>query len=319
MSQTATIAPEPAPRAATAPAPPTSDTRESSPNVLDPAECPDCGGPIPERFCGRCGERRPEPGGLRLRHVAGELVEQLTSLDFRIVRTLWALFRRPGSLTRDFVAGRRARYTRPLTLYVLVSGAFFLASPHLPLQRLTPEKQIVGTRGAGAGDLFARIAARNGETRAQLAEHVGRSPLVQPRMIAAYIVPALAALLTLLLAGRRRLVAEHVVLATHLQTFLLTLTAGTAVGILAGGWVSARLFRTGERASELELAIGIGGVLVAAAALLVGHLYGALRRVYGLAAAGAMWRAVTLAVAAPIAVSMTQSLVVIAVAAAHRH
>jgi hypothetical protein len=319
MSQTASIAALAEPRGLSSPTPLATDAVAPAAPIPETAACPECGGPIPERFCGRCGERRPEPGGLRLGQLAADLVEQLTSLDFRIVRTLWALLRRPGSLTRGFVAGRRARYTRPLTLYVLVSGAFFLATPHLPLRNLSPEKLILRTRGQGSQDIFSRIAAKNGETIAQFAEHVGRSPLVQPRLVSAYIVPVLATLLTVLLAGRRRLLAEHVLLATHLQTFLLILAAGVGVGVLAGGWISAKLFRTSGPASDLELAIGIGGVLLAGATLLVGHLYSALRRVYGLGGAAAAWRAVALAAAAPVAVSVTQSLVVIAVAATHRH
>jgi hypothetical protein len=43
-------------------------------------------------------------------------------------RTLWALLAKPGHLTREFLAGRRARYLPPVRLYLVLSVAFFLVA-----------------------------------------------------------------------------------------------------------------------------------------------------------------------------------------------
>ena len=287
------------------------------PHADVPVPCPDCGAEIVERFCGHCGEARPEPGGLRLRHLVGELAEHLTSLDFRVVRTLVTLVRRPGELTRDFVLGRRNRYVRPLALYLLVSGAFFVLMAHFRVSLVSPQKMILREATHPGNGVFTLLASRSGETLAHMATRVSASPLVESRTIAAFLVPVLALLLAALLAGRRRLIAEHVLLAIHLQTFLFLLTYGMNATLYASGWVARRLDRAfGLGWSPRAIDVIAGAVVIAVAAVLVGHAYAALRRVYELPNRGAAWRAVVLTLATPIVLSLTQTVIVVLVAAA---
>ena len=53
--------------------------------------------------------------------------EDLTHADSRLWRTLAALLFKPGHLTREFLAGRRARYLPPVRLYLVLSVLFFLS------------------------------------------------------------------------------------------------------------------------------------------------------------------------------------------------
>jgi hypothetical protein len=64
---------------------------------------------------------------LRLSDVAGEALEDLTDLDSRLWRTLKGLLVKPGSVTADYIGGRRARYIPPIRLYLVVSFLVFLA------------------------------------------------------------------------------------------------------------------------------------------------------------------------------------------------
>ncbi len=52
--------------------------------------------------------------------------EDLTHADSRLWRTLGALLFRPGYLTQQFLAGRRARFLPPVRLYLVLSVVFFL-------------------------------------------------------------------------------------------------------------------------------------------------------------------------------------------------
>jgi len=58
--------------------------------------------------------------------LKGPLMEDLFDLDSRFMRTLKPLLFKPGRLTRDFMSGRRFRYTPPMRLYIFSSIAFFL-------------------------------------------------------------------------------------------------------------------------------------------------------------------------------------------------
>ncbi len=78
-----------------------------------------------QRYCGACGQRA-EPPVHSLVHFSRVATEDLTHADSRLWRTLSALLFRPGFLTAEFLAGRRARYLPPVRLYLVLSVAFFL-------------------------------------------------------------------------------------------------------------------------------------------------------------------------------------------------
>ena len=89
------------------------------------AHCDNCGATVTGRYCAACGQRL-EPPVHSLWHFSTVAVEDVTHADSRLWRTLGALLFRPGYLTREFLAGRRARYLPPVRLYLVISVAFFL-------------------------------------------------------------------------------------------------------------------------------------------------------------------------------------------------
>ena len=94
--------------------------------VTPPAlRCANCGAPLTGRYCGACGQRR-EPPVHTLWHFAQVATEDLTHADSRLWRTLAALLFRPGFLTAQFLAGRRASYLPPVRLYLVLSVVFFI-------------------------------------------------------------------------------------------------------------------------------------------------------------------------------------------------
>jgi hypothetical protein len=89
------------------------------------ARCDNCGAAVSGNYCAACGQRLEAPVG-SLWHFAREATEDLTHTDSRLWRTLGALLFRPGYLTREFLAGRRASYLPPVRLYLVISVVFFL-------------------------------------------------------------------------------------------------------------------------------------------------------------------------------------------------
>jgi hypothetical protein len=120
----AAVAPADAARAATAPESP-------APVAAAPAaavpRCDNCGASVPGKYCGSCGQRL-EPPVHSLGHFLTVAMEDVTHADSRLWRTLGALLFKPGYLTREFLAGRRARYLPPVRLYLVLSVAFFLCA-----------------------------------------------------------------------------------------------------------------------------------------------------------------------------------------------
>ncbi|MDH4260610.1 MAG: DUF3667 domain-containing protein, partial [Gammaproteobacteria bacterium] len=107
-----------------------------------PVICLDCGAEVAGAHCPRCGQA----GGvhvLSMKEVAGDVTHSLLHLDSRVWRTLRLLVRRPGELTREFIAGRHQRYLPPFRLYLAISILFFA------LNTLLPGMDIVKTSAQG--------------------------------------------------------------------------------------------------------------------------------------------------------------------------
>ena len=88
-------------------------------------ECLNCEKPLDGEYCGHCGQRnvnleRP------IWSLVADVVRETLEVDGRVWLTLKTLFRHPGKLTSDFLAGRRRIYTPPLRLYLVTSISFFV-------------------------------------------------------------------------------------------------------------------------------------------------------------------------------------------------
>jgi len=87
--------------------------------------CLNCGATLSGRFCANCGQ----PADVHLpstSELVHEALEGITHSDSRLWRTLKLLWFKPGKLTQEFVAGRRAAYLPPFRLYLVMSVVFFL-------------------------------------------------------------------------------------------------------------------------------------------------------------------------------------------------
>ena len=75
-------------------------------------------------YCARCGQKAVRRD-LTLGGFLDETTQELTNWDGKVPATLRTLFLRPGALTIDFLAGRRARWLSPLRVYLICSVALF--------------------------------------------------------------------------------------------------------------------------------------------------------------------------------------------------
>jgi Protein of unknown function (DUF3667) len=97
-------------------------------DVLETVACLNCGRSLAGPYCAGCGQKQRDPDPT-LRELLHETTSELAQWDGKIPTTLKTLFFRPGVLTLDFLAGRRARWLSPLRLYLLCSLAFFVSKP----------------------------------------------------------------------------------------------------------------------------------------------------------------------------------------------
>ena len=102
------------------------DSTITDSTILEPRFCKNCSSQLQGDFCSACGQadknvRRP------LLNLLKELVQVIFELDGRAYRTLFFLFTRPGYLYKEYVEGRRASYTPPLRLFLILSIVLFFS------------------------------------------------------------------------------------------------------------------------------------------------------------------------------------------------
>ncbi len=101
------------------------------PQVVSGPDCLNCGAALNGPFCHACGQR-VAAAPLGLPDVLNEATQEFLNVDSEILKTLATLLTRPGQLTQEFIAGRRARYISLLRLYLTVSVVFFFALTVVP-------------------------------------------------------------------------------------------------------------------------------------------------------------------------------------------
>jgi hypothetical protein len=210
--------------------------------------CLNCGALLTGRYCTNCGQAADVhvPSTRELLH---EALEGITHSDSRLWRTLYLLWFKPGRLTLEFVAGRRASYLPPFRLYLILSILFFLAASYSHTQvkfvqfdtatkvvqfetapvTSQPECDKLNST-AFAANLFGRdwaprikhacneIARDNGTSLFQVA--VGTAPK------AMFIFLPLVAFLHMLLYWRpRHKYAEHLLFFLHVHAFFFSAMA----------------------------------------------------------------------------------------------
>ena len=156
--------------------------------------CPNCSQTLDGEFCANCGQRDVDlerPIGDLLR----ELIWETLDVDGRAGRTLRTMFRYPGLLTSEFLAGKRRMYTSPLRLYIVVSIAFFIWAAW------------IASRGLLL-DVGQSVDADAGGQAQFLSDDLPRLMFL--------LLPMFAALLKI--AFHRRLYFDHIIHSLHLHT-----------------------------------------------------------------------------------------------------
>jgi hypothetical protein len=113
--------------------------------------CLNCGAPLAGAFCADCGQRDipPYPS---VRELIVDAAAEFSGWDGRLATSLRDLILRPGTLTREFLEGRRVRYISPLRLYLMASLVYFLLAAGAPDIKL------------GSGDKTAFLGIQVGAT-----------------------------------------------------------------------------------------------------------------------------------------------------------
>jgi hypothetical protein len=279
------------------------DGANLSPAVTSsPVACLNCGAALSGKYCSECGQPVIDPNPT-LRELAHELAEGFLNWDGKLLGTLRMLVTSPGTLTTEYLAGRRVRFISPLRVYLTCSFLYFFVKavlPDAPMQ-INGRPAAVGkgsTSRASSVQIgiltvqqdddaqsvkeLDELAKRDKGIAGAWGRHFGAA-LRDSRKLATAVkanvprmmfvlVPLYAALVALVFRRRRMRYPQHLAFALHVHAFLfLALLPTLITRVVDIGWVEAAFVLT----SFVLIAI---------------HLVLATRRVYEVSTGGAIAR-----------------------------
>jgi len=248
--------------------------------------CGNCGAPLTGPYCAECGQHAH--GSARsLGAVLHDAWDLVAHVDRRFFFTLWTLLAKPGELTVDYFADRRARYISPMRLYFVLSIAFFAlaaANSNLlsksaapgPAPSATTDTRVDQNLGASDCDRIAlrwpwlqvrlraaceRQVADNGKSMA----HAFGSYI--PKMMFVFL-PLMALVMVPLYRSTRRYYVEHLIFFLHTHAALFLVMIGDMLLGMMAHWLPA-----------MSAIASVGDF--AAAGYAVWCVYRAMRRYYG--------------------------------------
>lgn len=250
-----------------------------------PQQCPNCGGTLVANFCANCGQDNKNYHVSFHRLVLDFLGDSFT-FDSRLFRSLGPLLLKPGLLTREYMAGRRARYIPPLRMYLFISIVFFfLATLAITVDQdgfqaaqifQLPDSEPTATGGGDAvgADAASKPVPGFGERMESQGKKIAANPrafvqatLSRLPIMMFILLPLYALLLKIMYLGSDRYYMEHLIFAFHTHTFTFILFG---IMLAWSTWIAPLL------------AVELPGLLVAAVVLyLVLYPWFAMRRNYG--------------------------------------
>ena len=88
-------------------------------------DCLNCGTVVQGKYCHNCGQENVVPKET-FWHMVTHFFYDITHFDSSFFSTIHHLILKPGFLSREYMAGRRASYLHPIKMYVFTSAIFFL-------------------------------------------------------------------------------------------------------------------------------------------------------------------------------------------------
>lgn len=236
------------------------------------AGCTNCGARLTGRYCAQCGQAvaATDP---TLRDVLHETIPELINVDGKVLRSIRQLFIRPGFLTREIFAGRRASYVAPIRLYLVCSVLFFAITAFVerPVFEASDEVEI-GPIGQILGLGKMSVAEAN--------SLIGRASTEWTPRVMFVLVPMAALLVQLVTLRTRRHYPQHLYFALHVHAACFGVLALYAAieslgiaGVTGTAYILRTVFILGYTVIAFRTAYGGGWALATSRTFVVLFLY----------------------------------------------
>jgi hypothetical protein len=188
-------------------------------------------------FCHACGQKAASVQ-LGVHDFVHEATHEFLHLDGKILQTVKLLVARPGELTRQFLAGRRARYITPVRLYLTLSLIFFTLAAVLPRGQQQIVKIGGDTRQLQGDTQFERRLVAGMQKAQKEGKRLTEEILHNLPKVAFVLMPIFGLLTWAFYRKQQRYYIPHLYYAIHFHAFAFLVMS---VSVLLGRTVLPRV------------------------------------------------------------------------------
>ena len=182
-------------------------------------KCISCGHSSVKNYCANCGEKRLTPELRSVKHIASDVIENLTSYDGKIWRTLLTLFCKPGALDYNYHIGKRVNYLKPVTLFLIINVLFVIFSPLTDFYVNFRDQTVLQPYSKLLTPYLLNYIEQNGMEVADFSEKYDQLVVVLARSLIILQVPFFALFSFAVLFSKKHYVSDYFIFSLNLHSW----------------------------------------------------------------------------------------------------
>ena len=186
--------------------------------------CKSCQNVFSGNFCNQCGEKILTAKERSFKTITNNILQTITFADSRLIRTLWQVIINPGTLSHDFVNGKRVNHISPTALF-FVLNLFYFFFPFIQLFNASMNTQLLSPFSIFYKSIIAHKIVNLNLTLESFALMYNLKTASLAKLMVMVFVVVSSLPLNLLYWKKNRYFADHITYAVELASFNLFVNA----------------------------------------------------------------------------------------------
>jgi len=184
--------------------------------------CKNCGTEYEGKFCNNCGQKSSTGNDRSIRSLFHELIHFLTHFEGSFFTSIWAIYSKPGTLSSEYCQGKRKKYYKPISLYLLLVIFYLIFPVAKGLNVDLKQHEINPAYGGYASARIESAISDKGIGHEEFSKLFQDKSAKVSKFLLLLFIPFTALLIFLLYFYKRPYVFDITILATEISVFYLS-------------------------------------------------------------------------------------------------
>lgn len=190
-------------------------------NTMEHRICKNCGFRFVGRYCNSCGQKHHEQADKGIRSIIAEAFHFMTHFEGTFFTTFRTILLRPGRMSVDYCYGRRKRYYKPISFFLLLILLYLLFPIAEGLNMRLEYYKGMDFFGDALAQMIQNKAAALGISETVLGEIFRAKSAKISKILLLLLLPLTAMVLYLLHFRSQRPAFDYLILATEINNFFV--------------------------------------------------------------------------------------------------